>query len=57
MSRDVKYFTCAKCGTVNPDWLTFGVGFLDETPRYYCLGHIPRAVRIRMWLRERLVRS
>lgn len=47
------YFVCARCGRTNPDYLTFGVG----TDRHYCLGHIPRAVRIRMWLRERLARQ
>jgi hypothetical protein len=56
VSRQTKYFTCSRCGELNPDWLTFGVGFLTDKPRYYCLGHIPRAVRIRMWIRERLGR-
>lgn len=55
MSRNIKYFTCAKCGTVNPDFLTFGVG-LGASTRSYCLGHIPWTVRLRMWLRERLGR-
>lgn len=52
MTRTVKYFDCARCGRTNPDFLTFGVG----ADRYYCLGHIPRTVRVRMWIRERLVR-
>lgn len=52
-NRRIKYFTCGKCGAVNPDYLTFGV----RGDRHYCLGHIPRAVRIRMWIRERLGRA
>ena len=50
-SRRIQHFTCDKCGTVNPDFLTFGVGH-GRGARHYCLTHIPRMVRIRMWLRE-----
>lgn len=50
--RNVRYFTCATCGAVNPDFLTFGVGW-GVRGRYYCLGHIPWTVRVRMWLRGR----
>lgn len=47
--RRVQYFTCTRCGKTNPDYLTFGA-----RKRHYCLNHIPRTTRIRMWLRERL---
>lgn len=46
---EAKTFGCARCGKVNPDWLSFGVG--HPTRRAYCLGHIPRWVRFKMWLR------
>ncbi|HEU4540314.1 MAG TPA: hypothetical protein VFR23_04230 [Jiangellaceae bacterium] len=49
MRRAVKHFTCRKCGKVNPDYLTFGVG----RDKYYCLNHIPRWVQFRMWWHER----
>lgn len=52
MIRRTQHFTCARCGTVNPDFLTFGVG-LGTNARHYCLGHIPWPTRIRMWIRER----
>lgn len=51
--RRWQYFTCANCGKTNPDFLAFGVGF-GVAARHYCLNHIPRLVRVRMWLRERL---
>lgn len=54
--RAVRYFPCAKCGGINPDFLTFGVG-RGRLARHYCLRHIPWWVRVRVWLRERLVRS
>lgn len=54
--RRTKYFTCGKCGALNPDFLTFRVGF-GPRARYYCLGHIPWSVRVRMQLRERLGRA
>lgn len=47
--RAIKHFTCAKCRTVNPDFLTFGA-----RGKHYCLGHIPLLTRARLWLRERL---
>lgn len=50
MTRTFKYFVCTRCGANNPDFLTFGVG----VDRHYCLNHIPRIVRIRMWIRERM---
>lgn len=45
-------YGCCKrgCDAVNPDYLSFGVGW---PPRSYCLHHIPRRVRIRMWLWEK----
>lgn len=48
--REVKTFRCARCGVVNPDWLSFGVG--DPIRRTYCLHHIPRWIKLRMWLRD-----
>lgn len=48
MSRTFKYFDCDRCGTTNPDYLSFGVG----QDRSYCLHHIPLLVRLRMRLRE-----
>jgi hypothetical protein len=48
---EMKTFRCARCGLVNPDWLSFGVGF--PTRRAYCLGHIPWWIRLKMWWRER----
>lgn len=53
--RTFKRFTCWRCGKVNPDYLAFRVGL--DNPRYYCLNHIPRRVRLRMWIDERLGRS
>lgn len=50
MTRYHRYFPCTRCGRVNPDYLTFGVGF--PTKATYCLDHIPRWVRFKMWLRE-----
>lgn len=51
-ARKFKYFRCAKCGTVNPDYLTFAAGRFDR-PKYYCLGHVPLWSRIRLWWQER----
>jgi hypothetical protein len=33
---EVKTFRCARCGMVNPDWLSFGVG--DPTRREMACG-------------------
>jgi hypothetical protein len=49
-ARQYKYFACDRCGKVNTDYETFGVG--DPTRATYCLNHIPRWVRLRMWLRD-----
>lgn len=46
-----KYFTCEKCGTVNPDFLAFGAGSLDR-PHYFCLNHIPWRSRLRLRWKE-----
>lgn len=48
--RRYKYFVCARCGRTNPDYLAFGVG--EPIRRTYCLDHIPRRIRLRLWLRE-----
>ncbi len=50
--RETKAFRCARCGTVNPDWLSFAVG--HPTRRTYCLNHIPWWIRLKLWWRERL---
>lgn len=50
--RQFKYFDCDRCGARIPDYLAFGVGF--PTRKTFCLNHIPRWVRLKMWLRERL---
>jgi hypothetical protein len=47
-SRVVRHFICGRCGASIPDYLTFGVG----PDRNYCLHHIPRWVRLRIWIRE-----
>lgn len=47
--RPVKTFACARCGRVNHDWESFGVGF--PTRKTYCLNHIPWWIRLKMWLR------
>jgi hypothetical protein len=47
-----KTFRCDRCGAINPDYLSFGVGF--PTRRTYCLHHIPWHIRLKMWLKERL---
>lgn len=47
-----RVFRCDRCGAAIPDYLTFGVG----RDRNYCLHHIPRWTRFRMWLREWLGR-
>lgn len=54
-ARKWKYFTCRKCGVVNPDYLTFGGGSLDR-PKYYCLHHVPLHSRVRLWWQERFPR-
>lgn len=46
-----KYFTCEKCGTVNPDYLAFRAGSLDR-PHYFCLHHIPWRSRVRLRWQE-----
>lgn len=46
-----KTYPCARCGRENPDYLTFETGWPDR-PRYWCLGHVPRWVRIKMLLRR-----
>ncbi len=48
--RTFKQFTCARCGRMNPDYLSFGVGC--PTRRTYCLNHIPLWTRLRMRMRE-----
>jgi hypothetical protein len=50
--RRTQHFTCARCGKVNPDFLTFGVGN-GAKARNYCLNHIPWLTQVRMWIRER----
>lgn len=50
MTRTFRYFRCGKCDARIPDYLTFGVGF-GQRARHYCLHHIPRRTRVRMWLR------
>lgn len=45
--RQFRYFECHKCGRMNADYLTFGVG-----EKNYCLNHIPLWTRIRMKLGE-----
>lgn len=42
-----KWFPCAKCGKLNADYDSFGA-----RDRAYCLHHIPRLVRLSMWLRR-----
>lgn len=55
MTRRLKTFTCHRCRASIPDYLAFGVGGNGgPSKRHYCLHHIPRWVRIRMWLRERI---
>ena len=48
--RVVRYFDCYRCGKTNPDYLTFGIG----RDKHCCLDHIPRWIRYKMRLRERL---
>ncbi len=43
---------CAKCGTVNPDYLTFETGWPDNI-KHWCLTHIPLRARIKVWWQER----
>jgi hypothetical protein len=52
MTRRHRRFVCSRCGKVNPDYLSFGVG--HPTRADYCLNHIPRWVRFKMWIRDML---
>lgn len=51
MTKTYKYFGCCKrhCNAINPDYLAFGVGI--NTDHTYCLHHIPRYIKVKMWLR------
>lgn len=44
-------YQCERCRTFRSAWEIFGVGF--PTERTYCLNHIPRWVRLKMWIRGR----
>ncbi len=45
----VTWAECDRCGMAIPDYLTFAVG--HPTRATFCLEHVPRLVRLRMWWR------
>lgn len=52
LDRTADTVPCARCCKANPPYLTFETGWPNKI-RHWCLHHIPRRVRLKMWLRER----
>ena len=54
--RQYRWYNCHRCGRQVNDYEAFGVGDYSRWPwvkrRTYCLRHIPRWAKVRMWLRE-----
>ncbi|WP_280320077.1 hypothetical protein [Nocardia wallacei] len=51
-ARRGKLYGCSKrnCEAILHDWEVFETGWPDHI-RHWCLHHIPRPVRLKMWLR------
>jgi hypothetical protein len=46
----LKPYTCRRCRTPRASWEIFEAGRFGR-PKLYCLGCVPRWVRLSMWLR------